>query len=116
VTRYAAKVDKNQPEIVQAFRDRGCSVKHLHTVGGGVPDLLVGFAGYTRLVEVKTDKGKLTDAQKEWAEDWLGGIYLVRNLTDVENCVASMKDHCRWIAEGIRRDLLRGSEWLKTKC
>jgi hypothetical protein len=116
VTRYAAKVDANQPLIVQAFRDRGCSVKHLHRMGEGCPDIAVGMQGLTRFVEIKTDKGKHTQAQLDWLEDWTGGAYLVRNIGDVEACVASMKDQLRWIAEGTRRDLLRGSEWLKTKC
>ena len=53
----AAKVDKNQTEIVEAFRKLGFSVQHLHTVGGGVPDLLVGRGGINLLVEVK-DGGK----------------------------------------------------------
>lgn len=38
----AAKVDKNQPEIVEALRAEGAVVQHLHAVGVGCPDLLVG--------------------------------------------------------------------------
>ena len=38
----ASRVDSNQPEIVATLRGMGCSVQHLHAVGKGVPDLLVG--------------------------------------------------------------------------
>ena len=35
--RRAAKVDANQPEIVQALRKAGCFVQPLHTVGQASP-------------------------------------------------------------------------------
>jgi len=40
--RRAARTDSNQAAIVAAFRDLGCSVFTLHTVGRGFPDLAVG--------------------------------------------------------------------------
>ena len=49
----AAKVDRNQTEIVQALRDYGAFVVSLATVGKGVPDLLVGFKRHTILMEIK---------------------------------------------------------------
>jgi hypothetical protein len=45
--------DANHQTIFRAFDRAGASVVSLHTLGGGVPDLLVGFAGVERLVEVK---------------------------------------------------------------
>lgn len=75
--RYAAKVDANQPAVVAALRKLGASVQPLHTVGGGVPDLLVGFRGQTWLIEVK-DGAKppsartLTPDQEEWHAAWRG--------------------------------------------
>jgi len=45
--------DTNHATIVRAFESRGATVVELHTIGGGVPDLLVGYQGSTRLVEVK---------------------------------------------------------------
>jgi hypothetical protein len=83
VTRYASRVDSNQSEIVSAFRDLMCSVKHLHTAGRGIPDILVGFGGFTALCEIKTEKGKLNKVQEEWRKDWTGGVYTVRNFDDV---------------------------------
>lgn len=105
MTRYAAKIDANQPDIVDAFRKLGICVKHMHTAGHGVPDLLLAYGGYVRLAEIKTEKGRLTKAQKEWAADWTGGIYLIRNVDDVIACAKSMKLYAGYINEAIMRRL-----------
>lgn len=79
----AAKVDSNQPEIVEAFRQLHCSVQHLHTVGSGCPDLLIGVNGFNVLVEVKTSAGKLTDDQKDFITVWRGDdVNIVRTRED----------------------------------
>lgn len=75
--RRAAKVDRNQPEIVAALRDLGASVQPLHAVGQGCPDLLVGFRGLNILIEVKDHKAsksdqKLNPRQQEWHQSWRG--------------------------------------------
>lgn len=41
--RRAARTDANQVEIVSALRAIGCSVSDTSGVGGGFPDLAVGF-------------------------------------------------------------------------
>ena len=70
---YAKKVDLTQKEIVAALRKMECSVFHLHPVGQGCPDLLVGIDGRTYLVEVKKDeKAKYTDAQLKFMTEWRG--------------------------------------------
>jgi hypothetical protein len=51
----------------------------LHTVGSGCPDLLVGFQGSNFLLELKTEKGTLTDDQEEWFAGWRGAIRIVRS-------------------------------------
>lgn len=79
----AAKVDVNQSEIVEAFRRFGFTVQCLHTVGKGVPDLLVGKYGINLLVEVKTEKGTLTKDQEQWHSKWRGEVHMVRNIDDV---------------------------------
>lgn len=87
----AAKVDKNQTEIVNAFRRMGFSVQHLHTVGGGVPDLLIGRGGVNLLVEVKDGgKAKLTVDQIKWHNEWRGQIAIVRNIDDVIKLVSEL--------------------------
>ena len=66
----AARSDANQAAIVQALRQCGCLVQSLHTVGRGVPDLLICYRGILALVEVKTRGGKLTKRQIQWHAEW----------------------------------------------
>ena len=73
----AAKVDRNQPEIVKALRDAGASVQILSTVGNGCPDLLVGYNEVNYLLEIKIPGGKLTDDQRVWHSTWQGRFAVV---------------------------------------
>jgi hypothetical protein len=80
----AAKVDDNQKEIVKALRTLGCSVQHLHSVGAGCPDLLVGYKGFNILLEVKDgnkspSQQKLTPDQVIWHRDWRGHVNVVNS-------------------------------------
>ena len=75
----ASRVDSNQPEIVATLRGMGCSVQHLHAVGKGVPDLLVGCRGVNLLVEVKVDANELNDLQGAWHTAWGGQAVIVRS-------------------------------------
>jgi len=80
----AAKVDDNQKEIVKALRTLGCSVQHLHNVGAGCPDLLVGYKGFNILLEVKDgnkspSQQKLTPDQIIWHRDWRGHVNVVNS-------------------------------------
>lgn len=80
--RRAAKVDANQADIVQALRRVGAYVQDTSRIGGGYPDLTVGYRGKTVLIEVKRPGGqiekKLTEHQREWISRWCGGkVWLV---------------------------------------
>jgi hypothetical protein len=68
--RYAARVDQNQADIVEALRKAGAYVWII-----GLPvDLLVGYKGHTFLVEVKNGpKRRLTPLQADFFESWRGG-------------------------------------------
>lgn len=82
--RYAAKVDRNQAEIVEALRKAGATVTPLHTVGGGCPDLLVGYRRQNFLIEVKDWRAaksdrELNDNQKEWHAGWKGQVAKVED-------------------------------------
>lgn len=77
MTRRAAKVDANHNLIVAALRTAGASVQSLAAVGHGVPDILVGIAGETYLLEIKdgskpASQRKLTDDQTVWHSTWRG--------------------------------------------
>ncbi len=76
--RRAAKVDKNQGEIVAALRAVGATVSSLHQIGDGIPDLLVGFRCVNYLLEVKTSAGTLTKDQVKWHDKWRGQKAVVR--------------------------------------
>jgi hypothetical protein len=85
--RYAAKVDANQKEIVSIYRKAGATVQHLHAVGEGCPDLLVGYRGANYLVEVKDgakvpSARKLTPDQVVWHRDWRGSVRVVKDTTE----------------------------------
>lgn len=80
--RRAAKVDRNQAEIVKALRQAGASVLCLHTVGQGCPDLLVDFRGKTRLIEIKDgdlppSARKLTPDELRFSAFWTGPLDVV---------------------------------------
>lgn len=51
--RKAYRVDNNQQVIVAALRQHGCTVQHLHVIGKGCPDLLIGVNGANFLLEIK---------------------------------------------------------------
>jgi hypothetical protein len=93
--RRAAKVDTNQAAVVDALRRAGCSVQCLHTLGGGVPDLLVGrevptggpFGRERRtfLIEVKDgarppSERKLTPDQVLWHREWRGHVAVAESV------------------------------------
>ncbi len=78
----AAKIDANQPEIVEALRSVGCTVQSLATIGKGCPDLLVAKDGKTWTIEVKGPKGTLTPDQVEWIKNWNGVVHIVRSVDD----------------------------------
>ena len=81
--RLKARIDGNQQQIVAALRRAGATVEHLHQVGKGVPDLLVGYRHRTYLLECKPPKGKLTKDEARWIQTWLGGtVYIVRSELD----------------------------------
>jgi hypothetical protein len=67
--RHAARVDKNQQEVVSVLRNAGATVWII-----GLPvDLLVGYKGHTFLVEVKDGSRKrLTKLQEAFFENWSG--------------------------------------------
>lgn len=85
--RRAAKVDRNQAEIVAALRDAGCSVEILSSVGDGCPDLLVGFRCQNLLMEVKDGEKcpsarTLTPNQCKWHYEWRGQVSVVRTVDE----------------------------------
>jgi Holliday junction resolvase len=69
-----ARIDTNHKEIVKALREAGATVVSLASMKHGCPDLLVGYANETLLMEIKKDsKAKFTPDQLEFIGKWKGG-------------------------------------------
>lgn len=83
--------DDNHNAMKMAFEHMGCSVVDLYDAGiAGLPDLIVGMAGTTLIVEVKnpdTNYGRagLNANQSAFARDWRGAP--VRVVTCVQDVV-----------------------------
>lgn len=85
--RRAAKIDRNQPEIVEIFERYGFSVQRAQAMGSGFPDLILGYGGRNYLVEVKDwqkkpSERKLNDLQREWHAAWKGQVCVVEAIDD----------------------------------
>lgn len=89
--RQAARIDANQPAIVNALRQAGATVQILSHVGKGCPDLLVTDYNYhtgrieALLVEVKTEKGELTPDEARFFATYPDGgpLIIARSADDV---------------------------------
>ena len=69
-----ARIDTNHKEIVAALRQAGATVVSLASMKHGCPDILVGYAGETVLMEIKRDaKAKFTPDQLDFLGKWKGG-------------------------------------------
>lgn len=85
--RRFGRLDDNQREVVAALRAAGATVQSLASVGGGCPDLLVGYRGVNWLLEVKDGskapaRRKLTDAEQRWADGWQGQWSVVESAAE----------------------------------
>ena len=85
--RLRARVDGNHAEIVAALRAAGCTVLHLHQVGGGCPDVLAGIEGRNLLIEIKDGSlppsaRRLTPAETEFQDAWGQHVAIVTSAED----------------------------------
>ena len=85
--RRAARTDRNHTQIMNTFRQCGCSVLDLSAVGKGCPDLLVGFNGNDYQIEVKDGTKppsgrKLRDSQELHKLKWKGRKPMVVDSPD----------------------------------
>ena len=94
--RRAARVDANQRQVVAALRAIGCSVQHLHTVGQGCPDILVGCRGTNLLMEIKDGRKpknarRLTADEAAWHKEWGGQVIVVATIAEA---IAAVDANC----------------------
>ena len=82
-----ARVDANQKAVVAALRAAGATVQHLHSVGQGCPDILVGYRGRNYLLEIKDgdkppNKRRLTRDEGRWHRRWRGQVAVVESVAE----------------------------------
>ena len=87
--RRKARIDGNQNEIVAHLRQLGMSVCLLHTVGDGVPDVLVGYRGINVLLEIKDgskppSRRELTEDEQKWHLEWRGQLAIAESKEQAE--------------------------------
>lgn len=93
MARRAARIDENQPAIVAALRAIGCTVIITSKMGEGFPDLVVGRARQTYLLEVKDgakskSRRALTDDQVAFRDAWTGRpVAVVENVAEALEAV-----------------------------
>jgi hypothetical protein len=92
--------DANHAEVVGWYEELYCSVVDTHGQGFGFPDLVVGVAGITELVEVKTEAGQLEPSQIRFQRDWRGSkVRVVRTRADVILHVQTIRER---VSRGLR--------------
>lgn len=101
------RTDTNQSNVVEALRSIGASVLILSDVGGGCPDLLVGYRGVNFLLEVKDGNKppsarKLTEAEQAFFRDWRGTVYIIFGAADAIEVVNVMTLGRRELATAAR--------------
>lgn len=94
--RRAARVDANQVEIVSALRKAGATVQHLHSIGLGCPDILVGFRGRNFVLEIKDgslspSKRALTAQERAWHAWWRGSVSTIHSVEDALNAILAKR-------------------------
>jgi len=70
--RRIYRVDESKKEIVKAIKKAGASVLSLDPIGGGCPDILVGYRNKDTLMELKTGNGEVRASQRTWHHRWRG--------------------------------------------
>lgn len=95
-TRNKNHRDKNEKEIIRALERCGASVQRLCVpTAKGVPDLLVGIQSSNYLIEVKTEKGKLSPDQIKFKDEWKGQIFIIRSTQEAIDWIQSVRRSIR---------------------
>jgi hypothetical protein len=99
--KYGVKKDANNSVIVKALQDMGVSVIDTAHVGCGFPDLVLGYANCTLLLEIKNPKTSygrkgLNKNQIQWKKDWMGGPYAM--VDSVEAAIRAVETLCGPVA------------------
>lgn len=85
--KYNKRTDKNQAEIVDALRKVGVQVI-ITNFGQDFPDLLCGYLGEWRLVEVKQPNGSLDRGQLEFIANARGVVQVITTIDEAMDMFA----------------------------
>lgn len=100
------RTDANHPEVRGWYEELYCSFVDTHSLGGGFGDAVIGCAGITSIIEIKTEHGQLEPAQVTFHRDWRGSkVVIVRTQADVINHVANIRQQQatgKWANNGYR--------------
>lgn len=77
--RMHGRRDANQQAIKEHLESHGMTVCSLASVGGGCPDLVVGYQGVNILLETKGVKKVIRTSQKDFGKAWKGQTEIVWN-------------------------------------
>lgn len=110
-TRRAAKIDYNQPALVELIRAMGVSVAITSAAHDGFTDLVIGFGGVTVLVEVKDGnkepaRRKLTPQQATFHGSFKGAITVIEN----EQQAVELVNRIKKVAASTRTDWNVGAQ------
>jgi hypothetical protein len=83
-------VDSNHHEIISEAREAGIEILDTHVIGRGFPDCIPIWRGDFWLVEIKTETGKLTDAERAFALRSKTPVHIVRSLDDLLKLVGAI--------------------------
>ena len=81
------KPDANQSEIIDGLRSLGATVVSLSNVGGGCPDIVIGYKGVNYLVEIKDgnkpkSERELRAKQHAFFDSWKGQVEVATSLDE----------------------------------
>ena len=85
----AKRIDGNQNEVVKNLRKvPGVTVAITSMVGGGFPDIVVGYRGENLLIELKDPSQpksarKLTKPEQKFHDTWMGSYYVCETATEI---------------------------------
>lgn len=88
----SSRRDANEPEIVNALRAVGCTVVRVESRLAGLPDLYVGFRGAWYAMEVKGEKGVLSEAQRVWHKQAAAPVIVVRTPEEALAALGAWRD------------------------
>jgi len=92
--RRAGRTDSNQKEIVDALRKARASVFVTSSLGGGFPDLVIGFRGKNYLMEVKSCQRNeviLTNDELAFLQSWAGQAVVVVDAQEALKAIGAIK-------------------------